>query len=589
MKYKRLRTVCHFAWVLVFIAVISTNTLAQAAQKVTIGVLAIRGQATLEEWAPTIAYLNKRLPDYNFQAIPLTLETAKTAAIQQEVDFLCTQPGIYIELEQLYGATRLLTMIEQVNGVRLASFGSVIFTKATRDDIRDLADLKGKTFMAVGKDSFAGYYAPWRELKLHAINPHSDFANLSFSDFPQDKVVYAVLNGQADAGSVRTGVLEEMAQEGTISLQDIKVLNVKKDAFPFALSTSLYPNWPFAKLRHTNEELARLVTLALLSKPGSEADSTCWITPLDYTPVSDCLKELQVSPYLPIPITASQVVRQYGLPLLLFAGLVLLLTGNALYLFRCNRQLRVVQEQLTATILDKESLYTALQQDIHLAAKVQLSFLPSAFHNDSVSVQAIFEPYHHVSGDLVNYKWNETTRQLRGYILDVSGHGLPTALRASAAMVMLDRLYDTDLPFSQVLSTLNNDLSPYLQDTDYVTVICFEFDFSRKVLTCASAGIHHFLILSPAGTETVQIPGMPAGMLPESTYEQHELPFAPGTIFVFASDGMMDVLAAASQPLGNSLSQIVSTTNNLISSVNKQDDMTACCIAINNGQGARHD
>jgi hypothetical protein len=64
----------------------------------------------------------------------------------------------------------------------------------------------------------------------------------------------------------------------------------------------LYPEWPFAKLKHIPDTLARDTAIALLhltldSEAAKAADIAGWTIPLDYQPVHDCLRELQVSPY----------------------------------------------------------------------------------------------------------------------------------------------------------------------------------------------------------------------------------------------------------------------------------------------------
>src|SRR3546814_3259025 len=81
------------------------------------------------------------------------------------------------------------------------------------------------------------------------------------------RVLEAVTDGQADVGIVRACVLE--------GLQDwhdhYKVLSPQPDTgFGCAVSTRLYPDWPFATLRHTSPELAREVAVALLQMPATD-------------------------------------------------------------------------------------------------------------------------------------------------------------------------------------------------------------------------------------------------------------------------------------------------------------------------------
>ena len=61
-----------------------------------------------------------------------------------------------------------------------------------------------------------------RELKELGIDPGKDFSALHF-DETHDEVVYKVLNREVDAGTVRTGTLEALSDEGKIDLGDIRV------------------------------------------------------------------------------------------------------------------------------------------------------------------------------------------------------------------------------------------------------------------------------------------------------------------------------------------------------------------------------
>ena len=64
-----------------------------------------------------------------------------------------------------------------------------------------------------------------RELKEAGVDPFKDLRDLRFMGFPQDQIVDAVRDGRVDAGTVRTDILERMANQGVINLADFNVLN----------------------------------------------------------------------------------------------------------------------------------------------------------------------------------------------------------------------------------------------------------------------------------------------------------------------------------------------------------------------------
>lgn len=194
------------------------------AQEIRIGVLALRGtERALQSWSATAAYLERKLPGQHFRIVPLGFDQIHLAVRQRSVEFVLANPSFYVELESMYGVSPVVTMRNRHNcGPGYSQFGGVIFTRADHAGIHDFADLKGKTFAAVDKDSFGGWHAG-SELLRQGIQPDSDFKAINFAG-THDAVVFAVRNGRADAGTVGTETLEKMAAEGAIRLSEFYVL-----------------------------------------------------------------------------------------------------------------------------------------------------------------------------------------------------------------------------------------------------------------------------------------------------------------------------------------------------------------------------
>ncbi len=292
----------------------------EAAKPVKIGVLAKRGaQRCLEKWGSTAEYLTQEIPGHSFTIVPLDYDEIYSAVEQEEVDFIVANPYFYVGLELIHGASRIATLKNLRLGIVSTVFGGVIFCKAEHKGLKNLNDLRGKTFMAVKETSFGGWLMAWRELKGHGIDPYRDFADLNFGG-THDAVIYAVLNGEVDAGAVRTDALERMAMEGKINLDDFYIFHDHEcphATLPFLRSTHLYPEWPFAKAEHTSDELAERVAVALLKmspdRPAAKAaKSAGWTIPLNYQPVHDCLKYLRITPYEGYgKVALRDVIRQY--------------------------------------------------------------------------------------------------------------------------------------------------------------------------------------------------------------------------------------------------------------------------------------
>lgn len=338
-----------------------------------IGVLAHRGNdVTLKRWSPTATYLAQNIP-FTFKIVPVTNDDIDLNIKNGLVDFVLTNPASYVGLETKFGVRRLATLKNASNGGSYTMFGSVIFTRFDRQDIQKIQDLRGKSFMAVHKNAFGGWWMAQRELVASGLRPLKDFTELMFASFPQDQIVYAVRDGIVDAGTVRTNVLERMSEAGHIRSEEFKILNPKK-SFNFSqrLSTSLYPEWPFAATRQVSEELAKQVALVLLNMPRDSAPAKAamikgWTLPLDYQPVHELMQELHVGPYEHLgQITFENVIGKYGYWIVSVATLFLVMIVFSSYIFGLNRRYVYSNKSLEREISVREELEEQLKyQALH--------------------------------------------------------------------------------------------------------------------------------------------------------------------------------------------------------------------------------
>ncbi|WP_336898146.1 EAL domain-containing protein [Rhodoferax sp.] len=343
----------------------------QAAEPVRIGVLAVRPKLqTQAQWQPLAVALKKAIPNRDFLIEALTYPELEDAVASRQLDFALTNPGHYVKLSRRGGlAAPLATLLVEESGLSTAVFGGVIFSRTDRVSLNTLNDIKGKTISVVGNDSLGGYQMQALELKQSGVElPHD--VKLLETGMPHDKVVEDVLTGRADVGFVRTGVLEALTREGKLDMKLVKVLNRQNlPDFPVVTSTPLYPEWPFAYLPHTDEDLARHVAAALfLLHENPETILAMGIrgfaVSADYSPVADLLRELRAPPFEVAPsFTLRDVGSRYRWPL--FVGLValglILMLALRLLLARRNlaSQHRLVLLQ-TQQLQDSETRYRTL-------------------------------------------------------------------------------------------------------------------------------------------------------------------------------------------------------------------------------------
>ncbi len=327
-----------------------------------IGVLAFRGDtAAVTMWTPTAEYLSTEVHGFQFDIVPLDLEEMAEAVGGRRVDFVLTNPGNYVDLEARFGISRIATLKNLRQAKAYTQFGAVIFTRADHPSVGTLGDLRGRSLMAVSPNAFGGFQMAWKELLDHDIDPYRDLSALRFGGFPQDEIVYAVRDGVVDAGTVRTDTMERMAQEGKIELGQFRVLGARTtEGFPFLHSTQLYPEWPFAKLKHTPDALAERVAVALLELPAESAvaraaRSAGWTIPLDYNAVHDLFKTLKVGPYLHLgEVSWRTIWEEYGHWLIVSVLTLLAMIALTAYVMSINRRIAASEQALRREVKERE-------------------------------------------------------------------------------------------------------------------------------------------------------------------------------------------------------------------------------------------
>ena len=343
-----------------------------------VGVLAWRGkEVAVRDWRPTMAALEVALPGEKFVLLPLsTLSALEKAVRTGQVDFFITNPGHYVTLEQRYGAARLATLESVRTGKPGAAIGAVIFTRAGNPAIRSLKDLRGRSLLASSPQAFGGYRIAWGVLHDARINPRGDLEKVIYMGLPLDRIVLAVRDGKGDAGTVRACLLESMAAEGRIRMRDFRILHPRKvEGFDCALSSPLYPDWPFAKTKGTSPALAKRVAIALLGLDGDGVRH--WTIPLSYQPVHELFKKLRIGPYQVNlqSVLLETLSRNWGW--FAFAGLLLVLA-----LLHVSRVEYLVHARTRELKQSQERARLRLAELAHVSRQVTLGELASGLAHE---------------------------------------------------------------------------------------------------------------------------------------------------------------------------------------------------------------
>ena len=223
----------------------------------------------------------------------------------------------------------------------------------------------------------------WRKKAFHeeGINALEELEIL-WLGFPHTDVVKAVLQGKADAGTVRTGILESMILNQELDISKLTILNKKETTdFPLLHSVEPHPEWPFATLPKTKSSLARQIAVVLLQMADTDAAARSaagrgWTIPLDYTSVHEVFRTLEIDPYPPVEISIIDLWKRYWL-WLVTATILLVLTWLALLRFiHVNRQLtqtQVARVDQQAQLENKVAQRTKELSDLNKRLKVDVA------------------------------------------------------------------------------------------------------------------------------------------------------------------------------------------------------------------------
>ena len=269
--------------------------------------------------------------------------------------------------------------------------------------------------------------------------------------------------------------------------------------------------------------------------------------------------------------------------------------------------------RLYQTILANE---IRLEKEIRFAQRVQAALLPTDLPKriKGVDVAARFAPAHELGGDLYDFLAPEPN-SLVVAVGDVSGKGVPAALySAFAGELVRSRTFRRRFTAERsspagVLASMNTILHER-QLEDYYCTLCYAaFDLKRRTVSMANSGLP-YPIRSAAGhrrdgrvaqaTTQIELPGVPLGSFPGSSYDEITFDLEPGDLFVFCTDGIFEandarhgefgtarllqvVDEARDRPARALVDAIFAAVHEFRGETTPNDDMTAVAIKITGG------
>lgn len=243
---------------------------------------------------------------------------------------------------------------------------------------------------------------------------------------------------------------------------------------------------------------------------------------------------------------------------------------------RVDERTRTLAEKTAEEQQMRETFYKELSR----AGQQQRAMLPKNLNETRLKLEIIYEPCMLVSGDFCGYRWMDHT-SLFGYIIDVAGHGIASALQAAALSFVMQEIVHLPLSFSGRMLELNRRVNNYFGDDVMVAAFCFELDLKKQELRYVAAGITEFFADSAARKGRIKTPGLFLGVSEFPEYEVLSLPIQKGDRFCFYSDGVSDRLTAGSVIVpGATFADLAAAMNVVAAKGVCWDDVTILCIEI---------
>ena len=258
---------------------------------------------------------------------------------------------------------------------------------------------------------------------------------------------------------------------------------------------------------------------------------------------------------------------------------------------------RQALETLRIREQERELRLQRMEEELRMARTIQKQFLPRIVPaGPGFRFSAIYQPAEMVGGDLYDFYMEETA--CIGFICDVSGHGVPSALISGLVKATFEDAASMDGDPGSILTRMNGLLHDKM-GTYFLTAACFRYDQSTRDVTLASAGHNPLLLVRDGRVEELVAHGRVVGPFPEYVYATETWRLEPGDRILAYTDGinecvrfspveemygderLMDFLAEKTSLDGEQFLQVLLDTLGTFSgNAPFEDDVTAIVLDI---------
>lgn len=200
-----------------------------------------------------------------------------------------------------------------------------------------------------------------------------------------------------------------------------------------------------------------------------------------------------------------------------------------------------------------------IKEELQEAADYVESLLPAPISSGVPTVSWLFRPSERLGGDFFGYHWLDS-ESFAFFMIDVSGHGIGSALHAAAVGHLLraetteGRMRDP----AEILVSLNRRLPMEDHNELYFSLFFGIYSLlSGRMRYASGGGVPPYLISPSGASRNLERSGPVIGMNPKARYAALEVDIDPGSTLYLYSDGLYEQVGEGGEPFGREALQEV--------------------------------
>ncbi len=250
-----------------------------------------------------------------------------------------------------------------------------------------------------------------------------------------------------------------------------------------------------------------------------------------------------------------------------------------------------------ARLYEEEQALLRMQEQVRLAAKIQLELLPKAVPPIAgYEIAGKSLPAQSVGGDYFDFIPIDEQRWAL-CLGDVTGKGLPASLLMANLQATIRGQTLSSSSVSECMRRANRLLHQSTDDEKFASVFYAMLDWQQHLLCYANAGHNDPFLFSLAqpGPQPLKTGGIMLGLFPNFPFQEDTIPLQPGDLLLIYSDGITEaknvlekdfgeerlidlVQKNLEQPAGDLIERIIAEVKAFAGAAPQHDDITLMVI-----------